>query len=82
MQPLYAQFLQPELKAQNLPLPLAVGKTEFVSAGGSVKDRIAKRMVLEAEKDGVLIPNKSIIIEATSGNTGALDPSSFVDVLD
>jgi cystathionine beta-synthase len=47
-----------------------VGKVEFFSAGGSVKDRIAKRMVLEAEKDGVLIPGKSIVIEPTSGNTG------------
>ena len=47
-----------------------VGKTEFFSAGGSVKDRIAKRMVLEAEKDGILIPSKSVVIEPTSGNTG------------
>jgi cystathionine beta-synthase len=48
----------------------AVAKPEFMSVGGSVKDRIAKRMVLEAEKDGVLIPGKSIVIEPTSGNTG------------
>lgn len=54
----------------NLPLDV-VGKSEFLSAGGSVKDRIAKRMVLEAEKDGILIPGKSIVIEPTSGNTGA-----------
>ncbi|KAF8582780.1 pyridoxal phosphate-dependent enzyme, beta subunit [Ramaria rubella] len=47
-----------------------LGKTEFFSAGGSVKDRIAKRMVLEAEKDGILLPGKSIVIEPTSGNTG------------
>ncbi|KDQ10295.1 hypothetical protein BOTBODRAFT_116021 [Botryobasidium botryosum FD-172 SS1] len=47
-----------------------LGKAEFFSAGGSVKDRIAKRMVEQAEKDGVLIPGKSVVIEPTSGNTG------------
>jgi len=47
-----------------------VGKAEFLSSGGSVKDRIAKRMVEEAEKEGRLIPGKSVIIEPTSGNTG------------
>lgn len=48
----------------------AVGKVEYMSAGGSVKDRIAKAMVDAAEKDGKLIPGKSIVIEPTSGNTG------------
>ncbi|KAI6164620.1 pyridoxal phosphate-dependent enzyme beta subunit [Pisolithus thermaeus] len=47
-----------------------LGKVEFLSAGGSVKDRIAKAMVLAAEKDGKLIPGKSVVIEPTSGNTG------------
>ncbi|GJJ11284.1 hypothetical protein Clacol_005516 [Clathrus columnatus] len=46
------------------------GKVEFFSVGGSVKDRIAKRMVLEAEKEGILVPGKSVVIEPTSGNTG------------
>jgi len=63
-------LIKPRLKFDRLPF--AVGKTEFVSAGGSVKDRIAKRMVLEAEKDHVLIPGKSIVIEPTSGNTGVI----------
>lgn len=49
---------------------LVVGKVEFLSAGGSVKDRIAKGMVLAAEGDGKLIPGKSVVIEPTSGNTG------------
>lgn len=44
-------------------------KCEFFNAGGSVKDRIAKRMVEEAEKSGVLKPGYTII-EPTSGNTG------------
>ena len=47
-----------------------VAKVEFVSSGGSVKDRIAKRMVEEAEREGRLIPGKSVVIEPTSGNTG------------
>jgi cystathionine beta-synthase len=47
-----------------------VGKVEFFSAGGSVKDRIAKAMVEAAENDGRLIPGKSVVIEPTSGNTG------------
>lgn len=46
-----------------------VAKCEFFNAGGSVKDRIGKRMVEEAEKSGQIKPG-DILIEATSGNTG------------
>jgi len=48
----------------------AVGKVEYMSSGGSVKDRIAKRMVEVAEAEGKLIHGKSVVIEPTSGNTG------------
>jgi len=46
-----------------------LGKCEYFSAGGSVKDRIALRMIQDAEKEGILKPGDTII-EATSGNTG------------
>lgn len=46
-----------------------VAKCEYFNAGGSVKDRIAKRMIEAAEADGRLRPGCTII-EPTSGNTG------------
>jgi cystathionine beta-synthase len=48
-----------------------VAKVEFLSVGGSIKDRIAKAMIEAAEKEGKLIPGQSVVIEPTSGNTGA-----------
>ena len=44
-------------------------KLEFLNPGGSVKDRVARAMLDEAEKAGKLVPD-SVIIEPTSGNTG------------
>ena len=44
-------------------------KLEYFNPGGSVKDRVAKAMLDEAENSGVLQPN-AVIIEPTSGNTG------------
>ena len=47
-----------------------MAKCEFYNAGGSVKDRIAHRMIAEAEASGRL-KKGDVIIEPTSGNTGA-----------
>ncbi|XP_022590740.2 cystathionine beta-synthase [Cyclospora cayetanensis] len=46
-----------------------LGKCEYLSAGGSVKDRIARGMITTAEADG-LLADGAAIIEPTSGNTG------------
>ncbi|XP_022051524.1 cystathionine beta-synthase b [Acanthochromis polyacanthus] len=46
-----------------------LAKCEFFSAGGSMKDRIALRMVEDAERAGILKP-RDTIIEPSSGNTG------------
>jgi S-sulfo-L-cysteine synthase (O-acetyl-L-serine-dependent) len=59
-----------------LEIPLAgvgdvrvLGKAEFLNPGGSVKDRPALNMILEGERNGELIPGKTIL-DSTSGNTG------------
>ncbi|SFO39489.1 cystathionine beta-synthase [Geodermatophilus obscurus] len=49
--------------------PLVLAKVEYLNPGGSVKDRIAVRMVDDAEASGELEPGGTIV-EPTSGNTG------------
>ncbi|MFQ6004013.1 MAG: PLP-dependent cysteine synthase family protein [Woeseia sp.] len=44
-------------------------KAEYMNPGGSIKDRIARAIILEAERRGELTP-ESTILEVTSGNTG------------
>jgi cystathionine beta-synthase len=49
--------------------PLVLAKVEYLNPGGSVKDRIAERMIEAAELSGELQPGGTIV-EPTSGNTG------------
>lgn len=46
-----------------------LGKAEFMNPGGSVKDRAARAIILDAEASGALKPG-GVIVEGTAGNTG------------
>ncbi|KAJ0116552.1 hypothetical protein N8I77_008108 [Diaporthe amygdali] len=64
----------PLVRLNKIPQSLGIkanvyAKVELVNAGGSVKDRIALRMIEEAEKSGRIKPGDTLI-EPTSGNTG------------
>lgn len=55
--------------ADGLPCPI-YGKVEFFNPGGSIKDRIGHAMIEKAEREGLIKPGVSTIVEATAGNTG------------
>lgn len=62
----------PLVKLTNIPLPDGVqlfAKLELYNPAGSVKDRIGKYMIADAEEKGLLKPGGTIV-EATAGNTG------------
>ncbi len=62
----------PLLRLPGVDLPADVSlyaKLEFFNPGGSVKDRPARRMILEGIASGLLTPDR-VILDSTSGNTG------------
>lgn len=72
----------PLVRLNRVPQSLGIkatvyAKCEFFNAGGSVKDRIARRMIEEAEKEGRIKPG-DVLIEPTSGNTFVPLPTYFV----
>ena len=56
-------------KASELTGCNILGKAEFLNPGGSVKDRAAKAIILDAEERGLLRPG-GLVVEGTAGNTG------------
>ncbi|HEY1624375.1 MAG TPA: cystathionine beta-synthase [Streptosporangiaceae bacterium] len=54
---------------RGIPGATVLAKVEYFNPGGSVKDRIALRMIIDAENKGILKPGGTIV-EPTSGNTG------------
>ena len=62
-------LLRIRLFEEEFPEVRVFAKAEYRNPGGSVKDRPALRMITEAERRGLLTPDR-VILDATSGNTG------------
>ncbi|MDX2021822.1 MAG: cysteine synthase A [Deltaproteobacteria bacterium] len=63
----------PLVRLRNLPGAASAdvfAKCEHFNPGGSVKDRVALSMIETAEREGRLVPGKTVLVEPTSGNTG------------
>ncbi|KAL6782018.1 OASTL1 [Auxenochlorella protothecoides x Auxenochlorella symbiontica] len=63
----------PLVRLQKLPVPCfaeIVCKLEYLQPCKSVKDRIAAQMVARAEERGLISPDRTVLVEPTSGNTG------------
>lgn len=76
----------PLVRLNRLPRSLGIdatvyAKLEYFNAGGSVKDRIALRMIEEAERSGRIKPGDTLI-EPTSGNTLVSLPIGIASRLD
>jgi cysteine synthase A len=59
----------PMISLELFGTPHLFAKAEHMNPGGSVKDRVARHMIVKAEQEGVLKPGMTIV-EASSGNTG------------
>ncbi len=63
----------PIIKLHNLATPDSAtiwAKMENLNPAGSIKERICLSMIEAAEKEGLINPNETVIVDATSGNTG------------